>query len=432
MITVTIGNKKIGCEPGTELGEIVRGRGAGVGFVCGGHGKCGKCRIVVRGSVSAVTDAEKKFLTDGEIAAGVRLACRTRATGDCEIVLPDAGDTSLTVRIDGECEGFAPEPCFEKYGIAIDIGTTTVAAKLFDAKGNILAKDGVNNPQAKWGADVISRMESSMAGNGAAITAAIREALSGLIAEMSDTARISSADIDGAVITGNTVMLHLLTGTDVRPLTRAPFEARDLFGRDVKAGDIGIDALLPETCVYLAPCAGAFIGADTVCAALATGTGTRDGCELMADIGTNGEILLSVGDRLFACSTAAGPAFEGAGISMGMGGFDGAIDRAFVDGSGSISVGVIGSERGAAAKGICGSGLIDLIACLLKTGAIDETGCIEEDARNRYHAGRHPCRSACKKRDTRRYESAPQGRRLRRGRYRKSDNCGRIRLVFEY
>jgi uncharacterized 2Fe-2S/4Fe-4S cluster protein (DUF4445 family) len=177
------------------------------------------------------------------------------------------------------------------------------------------------------------------------------------------------------VITGNTVMLHLLTETNVEPLTHAPFAAERLFGETLTACDLGLTALPPAAPVYLPPCIAAFIGADTVTATLASDLREIPETALLCDIGTNGEMVLWHENTLYACSTAAGPAFEGAGISMGMSGRVGAIDRVWVT-DGEIQAHVIGE---ADPVGLCGSGLVDAVAALLDTELLDETGYLEDD-----------------------------------------------------
>lgn len=169
-------------------------------------------------------------------------------------------------------------------------------------------------------------------------------------------------------------MLHLLTGTSVEPFSHAPFRAPRLFGETVKASSLSLASLAPDTRVYLPPCISAFVGADITCAILSTGLCGGD-TAMVADIGTNGELALYHGGRLTVCSTAAGPAFEGVGISMGMQGSDGAVDRVSVE-NGAVSAHVIG---GAAPRGICGSGLVDAAACMLETGILDESGYLEDD-----------------------------------------------------
>ncbi len=374
--TVTLNGKAQVCAIGTTLGDLMQSNGHGH-MPCGGHGKCGKCRVTVTGEVSLPTEDEKRALTPDELAQGVRLACRVTVLGDCTVTTAEQGRGQIVTHGAFPASmGKAPlTPVFEKYGAAIDIGTTTLAACLYDTAGNLLSETSRLNPQSAWGADVISRMEAAMAGNAGKIAQITRRALDGMLTDLANAATVNIADIRALVITGNTVMLHLLTETDVEPLTHAPFAAKRLFGEMLTACDLGLTALASDATVYLPPCIAAFIGADTVTATLASDLREVPETALLCDIGTNGEMVLWHENTLYACSTAAGPAFEGAGISMGMSGRTGAIDRVWVQ-DGVLQAHVIGE---ADPVGLCGSGLVDAVAALLDTELLDETGYLEDD-----------------------------------------------------
>jgi len=364
-IKVTLDGRQISAPPGRTLSEIISGERP-----CGGHGKCGKCRVKVWGAVSEPTPAERSLLSEKELAGGVRLACLTRALGDCRIERITGMKASQIVTR-GFSAGFTLNPTFSRYAVAIDIGTTTLVAQLFDPAGNLLAKASCPNPQARWGADVISRIEAALKGDAEQLTSAIRSALNEMLLEFSGV--IDPKEADAAVITGNTVMLSLLTGQSLQPFSRAPFRPENLFGQTLPAKALSLSALAPETPVYLPPCISAFVGGDITCAILATGL--RDGkTAMLADIGTNGEMALWHEGRLTVTSTAAGPAFEGVGISMGMQAAAGAVDRVENKG-GKLTAHVIGEQN---AIGICGSGLVDAAACMLDMGILDESGYLEE------------------------------------------------------
>jgi len=376
-ISVTLNGRVLSCEAGTRLSALLPAAG-GRPLPCGGHGHCGKCRVTAEGALTPPTAAERRHLTEAELAAGVRLACQAAALGDCTVSFGDADTMRAQILTGGALPPLTLAPRFgaDGCGAAVDVGTTTLAARLYDAAGRLLAEASRLNPQSAWGADVVSRMEAALAGQAGALAASIRGAVDGLLAELS--AKAGTGAPQAVVVTGNTVMLHLLTETDVEPLTHAPFAAARLFGETLPARALSLASLDPETPVFLPPCIASFVGADTVTAMLAAGFGEADDTEtrLLCDIGTNGETVLSHRGRLYACSTAAGPAFEGAGISMGMGGLPGAIDRVRVAPDGTLDAHVIG---GAAPVGICGSGLIDAVAALLETEALDETGYLEDD-----------------------------------------------------
>ena len=368
MIKIVVNGESRTVSSGLTISEIVGGEKP-----CGGHGKCGKCKVIARGELSLPSEAELRLLTEEELKNGVRLACMTRALGDCEIETLDLSADAQIVT-GGTSVGFDLKPAFKKYGVAIDIGTTTLAARLYDASGNIIAEHSRLNPQSEFGADVISRIEASMNGRADELAESILSALDEMIVCLSSDAKLDPNEIDGVVITGNTVMLSLLTREDVEPFSHAPFEAKRLFGETVSAEKMCLNVLSPCAQIYLPSCISAFIGADTVCALIATDLCSKD-CAMLADIGTNGEMALWYKDSLTVCSTAAGPAFEGVGISMGMRGAVGAIDRVtFADGE--LEAHVIG---GGEAVGICGSGLVDAAAVMLEAEIIDETGALDDD-----------------------------------------------------
>ncbi len=367
-ITATVNGKTVLADKGATLSEIIKGEKP-----CGGHGRCGKCKVAAKGELSELTEAEKKLLNKDELESGVRLSCLTYALGDCEVTTNYHNEKSQIVT-NGALPEIEIKPTFKKHGIAIDIGTTTLAARLYDTKGNLLAQSSRINPQQEWGADVISRIEAALDGKSHELAKAIRQALDDIISELGNIANIDKKEIDDVVITGNTVMLSLLTEQSVEPFSHAPFDVKRLFGETLMARELELSNLIPNTPIYLPPCISAFVGADTTCAILATQL-----CEgetaMMADIGTNGEMALWHNGKLTVCSTAAGPAFEGVGISMGMRGADGAIDKVSIE-NGQLKAHVIGDGT---PSGICGSGLVDAVACMLDLGIVDEGGYLEDD-----------------------------------------------------
>jgi uncharacterized 2Fe-2S/4Fe-4S cluster protein (DUF4445 family) len=257
------------------------------------------------------------------------------------------------------------------YGAAFDIGTTTVAAYLYDLRnGELRAVGSMLNPQRKYGADIISRINHARQSDECLlemrelITSCINE----LLQKLAGDAGISCDDIYHTVFSGNTTMLHFLNGLDASALAVSPFIPVTCGLLHLAARECGI-AVNSRGLVTHIPCVSAYIGADTVAAVLSSGMYEQDGVSLLIDIGTNGEIVLGGSGWLMACSTAAGPAFEGAGLRWGMGGVTGAISS-FAAGP-DYGYTVIGNK---APRGICGSGIIDAVAVLLDEGIIDETG----------------------------------------------------------
>ena len=338
---------------------------------CGGKGICGKCRVRATGALSPLSAEEQRHLTAAEMADGLRLSCCVTIEGDCRVTVDD--DSMMAVVVEGKASATSASPTFAAYGVAVDIGTTTLAARLYDAAGILLAQGGCANPQTAFGADVLSRVER--AGEGRDLTTPLQTAVNDLICRLCAAAGIPPAAIDGVVLTGNTAMLCFVSGTDPTPLSRAPFGLPRAFGGTVTAAAVGLTALPPNRPVYLPPCAAAFIGADALCAALACDVGDSR-TTLLMDMGTNGEMLLAHKGALYACSTAAGPAFEGVGIFCGVPAVEGAIDGVVLVNGGYLPH-VIGGGK---AVGICGSGLVDAAACLLALEEMDATGAIDGPA----------------------------------------------------
>lgn len=367
MVKVTINGKCVQLPRGVRLSQALE---PSVSMPCGGRGRCGKCRVKAYGALSPLTSEEKKMLSAEEIAAGIRLACCARAEGDVRLETVAAGIVSQ-ICIESPGCWHAPEPLFSHLGAAVDVGTTTLAAQLYSRDG-LVAAAAAPNPQAAFGADVITRIGYAMEGGAKTAANCVRKAINDLLRNMCGSIGKSQEDIDGLVITGNTAMLYLLTMEDPRPLSAAPFDTKERFGKSVTAAALGL-VCAPKTEVYLPRCISAFVGADITMALLASDICDKE-TAMLVDIGTNGEMVLQCGGTLLCCSTAAGPAFEGANLSQGMQGGTGAIDHAKVE-NGSMRVYTIDNAE---AVGICGSGIVDVLACLLKLERLDETGMLDE------------------------------------------------------
>ena len=257
------------------------------------------------------------------------------------------------------------------YGVAVDIGTTTVVATLLDLNsGATLAVASESNPQVAFGDDVISRIEYTRSNPEGLrrLQHRIVECLNRLIGELCEKTLVNPWQIYELTAAGNATMQHLLLGIPVEQIAQAPYVSVFSTGANVSANSLGV-SIHPQGNVYVLPSVAAHVGGDTVAVALSTAMKKSDKINLAVDIGTNGEIVLGNRDRLLACSAAAGPAFEGARIAFGMRGAAGAIERMFI--RDDVEIFVIGSVK---PTGICGSGLIDAIAELVKVGVIDITG----------------------------------------------------------
>lgn len=362
MATLTIHQgpqvKKVSFDAPARLSVLLNQAGMSLGQPCGGRGVCGKCAVALAGEASSPNA--------NEIRCGVRLACQAVIHGDAEVTLPTT--LSMTQIAGGSTAAIPPvNPMTGHVGAAIDIGTTTLALLLFDLHtGSCLGAASMLNPQTTVAADVIGRIDAAMKGQIQRLQQQVETAVETLLATACAQADLPTAGVESMVITGNTTMLYLLTGRDPAPLSRAPFLADHLYGEE---------PTLLNRQVYLPDCMHAFVGADTTCALLSSGMMQHDATALLCDVGTNGELALWHQGRLYIASTAAGPAFEGAGISCGCGSIPGAIDRVDVI-DGQL---ICHTLEGLPAVGVCGSGLVDAIAAMLDTEELDESGFLEDD-----------------------------------------------------
>ena len=337
--------------PGSNLLQVLRKAGFAPDAPCGGKGTCGKCRVKV----------------DGE----EMLACQTPVDRDMSVMLPDAVKTEILE--DGLLLTQQPDGT-DAYALAFDLGTTTVVAYLLDGtSGDILARSGSVNPQVKYGADVISRIQYAMDEDAARLSGCIRKALGELTELVCAAAAIDPKEITTVCLVGNTAMHHLLLGIDPKPLTTPPYMPAVSQALELSAGEFL--PVAPNAVLRILPNIAGFVGADTVGCMVATRFDRLEEMTLMIDIGTNGEMVLGNQDGFLVCSTAAGPAFEGARIRCGMRGAVGAVDHVRLE-KGELTYSVIG---GGEATGLCGSGLLDLVAALLRREDIDEGGRMEEE-----------------------------------------------------
>jgi len=284
------------------------------------------------------------------------------------------------------------------YGAAIDVGSTTIAVHLCDlTSGEVLASSGAMNPQIRFGEDLMSRVSYAMLNPEGAgqMTTVVRQAISKLIADTAEQAGVPVEDVLEITLVGNPVMHHLLLGLDPTPLGTAPFALATDHAVDIRASEIDIE-LHPNARAYLLPCIAGHVGADTAAVMLAETPWNLEEVSLIIDVGTNAEIVLGNRDRLLAASSPTGPAFEGAQISAGQRAAPGAIERVRIDPETlEPRFRVIGSKLWSddsgfdeaignqGVTGICGSGIIEAIACMYLAGIIRPDGSINGDAANR-------------------------------------------------
>jgi len=308
----------IDCEKGQTIAKALDLAGFAQEQPCGGRGACGKCRVQVSGAIEAPDDMEKALLRDA-LQRGTRLSCRAKIVGDCAVSLQNQGKMQIASGIQGSTSRF--HPLYQNYGIAVDIGTTTLAAQLYQ-NGKLLYATVAANPQSAYGADVMTRIGASLAGQSDILQQAVVKSIEAMIDRMTGDCRIDKSNIDGMVMTGNTTMLYLLTRRNPETLSHAPFAADCLFDMEYDARDFGFS--FSAKC-YLPKCIAAFVGADISTAILSSGMLDRNETALLVDIGTNGEMALWHEGKLLCCATAAGPAFEGAQIECGCHGVPGAV-----------------------------------------------------------------------------------------------------------
>jgi uncharacterized 2Fe-2S/4Fe-4S cluster protein (DUF4445 family) len=310
------------------------------------------------------------------------------------------GKWQVTVAVRDEQQIAAVWPGFRDriYGAAVDVGSTTIAVHLCDlASGEVLASAGVMNPQIRFGEDLMSRVSYAMLNPEGAgqMTKVVRAAVSKLIADTAQQAEISVEEILETTLVGNPVMHHLLLGLDPTPLGTAPFALATDHAVDIPAAELDIE-LHPNARAYLLPCIAGHVGADTAAVMLAETPWMNEEISLIIDVGTNAEIVLGNRDRLLAASSPTGPAFEGAQISGGQRAAPGAIERVRIDpetlepGYKVIGCDLWSDEPGfneqmeeQSVTGICGSGIIEVIACMYLAGIIRPDGTINGEAAKR-------------------------------------------------
>lgn len=356
--------KHISIHEGATLVDAAGQAGIILNTVCGGKGTCRKCTVYVQPDNREV------------------LACQYRIESDVTVTVPPGSrffeqrilaegvETPHKIRPD-VYEKYSEVPCDPILGVAVDLGTTTVVAKLVDMKtGECLATEAVLNPQAKFGDDVVSRIAYAETTERAAeLHRIIVDCLNTLIGKLCRSAGAEIGQVREVCIVGNTTMSHIFLRFPLAQLGRAPYEAFSLDAHDIPASESALEINSGGNVHVVENIAG-FVGSDTTAVALATDVDSAEKMTLIVDIGTNGELVLGAKEKLYAASCAAGPAFEGARISQGSRAIDGAIE-AIIANNDDIDLDVIG---GGPPRSICGSGLVDAVAVMLELGVIDRTG----------------------------------------------------------
>ena len=350
--------KEFSVREGTPLIDILHEYG--VEFPCGGRGRCGKCRIrILKGEIEADRVHQMKLRELG-LGSDWRLSCHSQCHGD--LVL-EVGQYESLIRADDTPFQFVAG---DGLGIAFDLGTTTLVGQLLDLKtGRILAVEKGLNPQGKLGSDLVTRLEASLGDGGHEARVLIRQQVARMVERLMEG---RGTTLDRMILVGNTVMHHFFSGLDITPLSFFPFESPETGMISFSSQELGWSIRCEDIRFY--PSLGSFVGSDILAGIMATGMHQRDEFSVLVDLGTNGEIVVGNRDGLLCASTAAGPAFEGSCISCGMLATTGAIASVRPEGDG-WQCRVIGEGQ---PKGICGSGLIDVVAVLLQQGRIGMFG----------------------------------------------------------
>lgn len=353
---------------------LMREHGIYIVAPCNGKGACGRCRVRFLSGAPMPTEKERRLLKQEELARGIRLACAVHVTKPCRILLEEPGEETMAVLTKKQTQGKVGQDKIKGgYGIAIDIGTTTLAAELFALSDGrtVSVASGVNHQRA-YGADVISRIGAANEGQGALLQAEIRADIVRLLEKLLEKIPASET-VKKIAVVGNTTMCHLLRGLSCERLGCAPFVPTDNSLCETDAVQLfGLEGWNAK--VTILPGISAFVGADIVAGVYASGIDKREETSLLLDIGTNGEMVLCHADGLTVTSAAAGPVFEGGNISCGVPGIPGAICHAALCGE-AWKYETIGGKP---PIGICGTGIIDIVSELVEKELVDENGTLAE------------------------------------------------------
>ncbi|MBJ6749501.1 ASKHA domain-containing protein [Geomonas anaerohicana] len=396
-------DKRATVPKGSTILEAARTAGVTIDSPCNGAVVCGKCAVTLASEdLERVVEKGAHQLPAGERARGQVLACAAEVYGNITVVVDDAPSLrSFKIASHGEAAvvDLAPhivkeylsdlgvtrvlgggallteeegDTAGESYGVVVDIGTTTLVVALVDlVSGTQLATASALNPQSRHAQDVLSRIKMGSEGRGLAeLRRGVIGEINALIDQVAGASGVSRSRIYEVIFSGNTCMLHLAAGVDPAPLGRYPYTSALTCAAWLPAQATGID-IAHGGLVYLPPIISGYIGADITAGLQAVRLHENKETVLFVDIGTNGEMALCRDGKIWATSTAAGPAFEGMNIRFGMRAGEGAIERCSVHPDGSLEIRTI---AGTEAVGICGSGLMDIVAELVAHGVVGKNG----------------------------------------------------------
>lgn len=341
---------------------------------CGGKGRCGKCGIQVLNGNTWISDEDKKIYSEEELDAGWRLSCCLYPTEELEVSVSQS-DESLFEAV-GETENTEESGTEESfYHVAVDIGTTTIAMSLIGGEsGKVFHTVTSVNSQRAYGADVISRIQASVDGKKEELKKSIQKDLQDSMEKLLKETGVSGEDVGKIVIGGNTTMGHLLMGYDCDTLGVFPFTPVNIDFIKGTEEILGTDRFGKKEVVLL-PGISTYVGGDIVSGMYAYDFTEKEDICMFIDLGTNGEMGIGNKEKILVTSTAAGPAFEGGNITWGMGSVPGAICSVKIEGT-ETGVKTIREE---APQGICGTGVVETAAELVREEIVDETGALDED-----------------------------------------------------
>jgi len=364
---------RVAVDSGTTVLEAAREVGLHISSECGGRGTCGKCKVIAQ-PASAPSPQDLEHLSSKEIEDRIRLACKLKLVENTRILIP-GNEAFVKILTKTDSKEWARDSNLQnQFGIAVDLGTTTIVAYLLDlATGVQLAQVQSLNPQTVYGEDVMSRITyASREKDGArTLQQSVVSGFNHLLTKLLDTTEVTLDQLSRISIVGNTAMHHLLLAADTNSLGLAPYQPSIAGPTTMNPQELGFQTSNISE-LYLPPNIAGFVGGDTVGFILSQRLDLVDDVILGIDIGTNGEIVLSDQGNLYCCSAAAGPAFEGSTILHGMRGQTGAIEYlSVIDKDERPDISIIGEES---PQGLCGSAIVDSVAELHRTGIIDNTG----------------------------------------------------------
>ncbi len=372
---------RIAVDESSTILDAARMLGLHISSECAGRGTCGKCFVTMEPAADQ-SESDVTHILKSDRERGVRLACEHKIQTDTRVVIPHAAQTKILVDgIASDMEWDIDDGLAGQMGLAIDLGTTTIVAYLMNMGSGIQVGQAASlNPQVIYGEDVMSRITYAVGEEDGAKTLrdVVLRRLDEIMIDLATSADINVREITRLSIVGNPTMHHLLLGLDTNSLGKSPFEpvVRDALNTNGEVLGLKSD---PKASVYIAPNIAGFVGGDTAAFILSQRLDATDQIVLGIDIGTNGEIVLSVRGDIFCCSAAAGSAFEGATIKHGMRGQEGAIEHLLIKTlEERPQLFVIGNVS---PRGLCGSAIVDVAAQLRDFGIVEPGGLMLDSTR---------------------------------------------------